>query len=191
MATTVADAVVAPASASRLRSITTKPSRSSTLLFAALCVLLLAAAPVGVGAQFAQFNARTYRVCVSAWAPFVFYNETTGVFSGYEIDLANEVFTRLGITAEWHNMLWGEMTDGLKLPLSDPAHCDIAPSSIPVTHAESQSGARFSIPTFRSGYAVLVPVQSEEFDLWGFAKVGVERGEAFLLQQSPEISNFS
>ncbi|KAG2429089.1 hypothetical protein HXX76_011329 [Chlamydomonas incerta] len=68
-------------------------------------------------------------------------------------------------------MDWGAMATGLTLPPDDPAHCDIAPASIPVTTTDLANAVRFSVPTFRSGYAVAVGVLRQTSDAWGFTKV--------------------
>eukprot|EP00955_Chlamydomonas_euryale_P101587 365356-Chlamydomonas_euryale.AAC.4 len=143
-----------------------------TLLLLAMTTLLAWPWPPLAAAQYLQFSNQTYVVCVSAWAPFVFHNETTGAVTGYEIDLATEVFRRLGMASvDWRHMLWGDMIAGLTLPVSDSARCDIAPSSIPVTVEAVLAGSVFSVPTFRSGYAVLVPVTGDSYDIWSFLKV--------------------
>ncbi|PNH08131.1 Glutamate [NMDA] receptor subunit 1 [Tetrabaena socialis] len=111
------------------------------------------------------------RVCTSAWAPFVFYNDTTEVLSGYEIDLFEAVASQLKLSFEYSVMDWGDMMNALLLPLNDSAHCDIAPASIPVTTTDLNSLIQFSTPTFRSGYAVAVGVSGKSTDYWGFAKV--------------------
>eukprot|EP00198_Chlamydomonas_reinhardtii_P002601 XP_001691937.1 predicted protein [Chlamydomonas reinhardtii] len=124
-----------------------------------------------IGAAELPYANQTFKVCTSAWAPFVIYNETSDTLSGYEVDLFDLVVQRLGFKYTIQVMDWGAMATGLTLPPDDPAHCDIAPASIPVTTTDLANAVRFSVPTFRSGYAVAVGVLKQTSDAWGFTKV--------------------
>ena len=80
----------------------------------------------------------TYRVCISSWAPFVFYDSATDTHSGYDWDIFTAVQRTLGFQFVQMEMnSWDEMMGALSLNLSDPNHCDIAPSGIPYGEASS------------------------------------------------------
>lgn len=93
--------------------------------------------------------AKVVRVCSTGdYRPFT-YRDPQGRWSGMDVDLANDLATRLGVRLDLVQTTWSSlMTD-----LDD--HCDLAVGGITITLDRAKK-ARFSAPYLRDGKAAAV-----------------------------------
>jgi hypothetical protein len=66
---------------------------------------------------------------------------------------------------------WDFAMDSLQLNLNSANSCHFAPTSIPFDNYDGAFGFQWSVPTYRSGFAVVVKVQADTQDIWAWAKV--------------------
>lgn len=105
--------------------------------------------------------------------PMVFFDTQTNVLTGYEIDLAKEVFKRAGLKYEFVPIEWDKKEDDLLKEKS----IDAIWSALTITNARKNIFA-FSLPYVKNRQVILVrldsPIQSKA-DLKG-KKVAVQKG---------------
>jgi polar amino acid transport system substrate-binding protein len=124
-------------------------------------------------------------VCTSIpYAPFEF--EKDGKKVGFDIDLANEVASRLGLRTEIKNTAFGDISSGEAL---NRDVCDMAAAALTIT-GERARVLDFSSPYFNATQALVVPDGSfiSSLDDLSGQSVGVQAettGELYVSENAP------
>jgi len=131
-------------------------------------------------------KAGTLTVCTSLpYEPFEFKKK--GEIVGFDIDLANEVAKKLGVTSKMVNTDFDAIQSGA--PLNE-GKCDVAVAGLTIT-GERARVLDFSSPYFNAAQAMVVPTGSELSTLEGLSdqKVGVQAGttgELYVRDNAPD-----
>ncbi len=108
------------------------------------------------------------------WMPFEFYNETSGQYEGFDIDLVNLIAQYLNVTVQWSDMGFDALVGACKA-----GTVDMLAAAMFITTERAQELA-YSIPYIRTNEVVVVAGSStlainNLTDLEGYT-VGVQTG---------------
>lgn len=116
--------------------------------------------------------------------PLTFWDERTNLLSGYDADMAREVFKRAGLEYEFKSIVWADKEKDLK-----NKNIDVVWSGLTITDERAKDFA-FSVPYYPNRQAILVragsPFQTKE-DLRGKI-IGEHKGspsKAFIQSLTP------
>ena len=131
-----------------------KPSALCACLLTLLALVTAAChTPSAAPAQGSDLDrivaAKVVRVCSTGdYRPFT-YRDPQGRWSGMDVDLANDLATRLGVRLDLVPTTWSSLMHDLD------DHCDLAVGGITIT-LDRAKVARFSTPYLRDGKAAVV-----------------------------------
>lgn len=127
-------------------------------------------------------------VCTEApYAPFEVEDDTTeSGYSGFDIDVVDEIATRLGLTLSVVNTGFDALTSGTAMASGT---CDMAISAMTITE-EREENIDFSAPYYNAAQSLMVPADSEIATLADVeGRLGVQSGttgEAYATENAPE-----
>ncbi len=127
-------------------------------------------------------------VCTEApYAPFEVEDDTTeSGYSGFDIDVVDEIATRLGLTLSVVNTGFDALTSGTAMASGT---CDMAISAMTITE-EREENIDFSAPYYNAAQSLMVPADSEIATLADVeGRLGVQSGttgEAYAQENAPE-----
>ncbi|MGI9196247.1 MAG: transporter substrate-binding domain-containing protein [Candidatus Nanopelagicales bacterium] len=90
-----------------------------------------------------------------AYPPQSSYDEATGEWQGFDIDVANEIANRMGVTTEWETPSWDVITAG-----NWNDRWDVSVGSMSITDERAQV-LDFSVPYYYTPAAVAVGADSD------------------------------
>jgi len=124
----------------------------------------------------AQIQARGYIIVGTStpWLPFEYYNETSGQYEGFDIDLVNMIADYLNVTVHWSDMGFDALVGACK-----SGTVDMLAAAMFVTPERAEELA-FSVPYIRTNEVVVVTGNStlaiEDLEDLAGHSVGVQTG---------------